>query len=84
MLGGTVNFCTLAALSARERGRSFRRAAGDVSWKRRLSRRQRLYGSVATSVKLDECINCSELLTLLLRYRQSILRTAALYDINSD
>lgn len=55
-----------------------------ISWKCSFSIMQQLYGSVVTSMKLDEFINCSELLILLLHCCQSILRTAALSDINFD
>ena len=76
MLGGTVNFCTLAPVSAYEQCTSFQQSwwkmakwlAREISWKCTLSRIQQLYGSVVTSVKLEEFINCSELLILLLHY----------------
>lgn len=92
MLGVTMNFCTLAAVLAYEQCRSFQHSwqkmgkwsSREILWKCSFSRIQQLYGSGVTSMKLDEFINCSELLILLLHYRQSILRTASLYDINFD
>jgi len=67
MLGGTVNFCTLAAVSVYEQGRSFQESwqkmgkclAREISQKCSFSRMQQQYGSVVTSVKLDEFVNCS-------------------------
>lgn len=90
MLGGTLNFCTLAVVSASEQcrvpnrvGRKLANFQGD-SLEMHFQQNPVALLCVVTSMKLDEFITGSELFILLLHFHQFPLRNAALYDINFD